>query len=115
LALCIPMVGAGAALLSLAFVNRFSASALVASIAMLQLRLRIRSRIASRVLPAEAHSIARTTILFATWAWPLIHLVHCAAFLCSCLGRRFTWAGIGYRLDGRNVLVAQRKDPCQVR
>jgi hypothetical protein len=110
LTLCIPAVGAGAALMSLAFVNRFSVGALVASIALLQVRLRIRSRIASLVLPADALSIARSTIMFASWAWPLIHLVHCAAFFSSCVGRRFTWAGIHYELDGSKVLAGLRED-----
>jgi hypothetical protein len=110
LTLSIPMFGAGAALLSLAFVNRFSVGALVASIALLQVRLRIRSRIASLVLPADALAIARSTIMFASWAWPLIHLVHCAAFFSSCVGRRFTWAGIHYQLDGSKVLAGLRED-----
>jgi ceramide glucosyltransferase len=111
--LCIPTAGAAAALMSLAYVNRFGAVALVASVTMLQMRSQIRRRIASRVLPAEAQSIARATIFFASWAWPLIHLIHCLAFLSSCLGRRFSWAGISYRLDGRNTLVIARKDSRQ--
>jgi hypothetical protein len=105
LTLCIPAVGAGAALMSVANVNRFSAVALVASVAMLQIRLRIRRRIASRVLPAEVQSIARATIFFASWAWPLIHLIHSVAFLSSCVGRRFGWAGILYQLEGSHVSV----------
>jgi ceramide glucosyltransferase len=108
--LCIPAIGAVAALLSLADVNQFGIGALVASIAMLQVRLQIRRRIAARVLPADAQSSARGTIFFSSWAWPLIHFIHCVAFLSSCLGQRFTWAGIRYQLGGRNTLVVLRKD-----
>jgi hypothetical protein len=103
--LCIPAAGAGAALLSLAAVNRSGAGALVASIAMLQVRMQIRRRIAMRVLPAEMQSVAHSTLRFASCAWPLVHLVHCLAFLSSCLGSQFCWAGIRYRLDGRKVTV----------
>jgi hypothetical protein len=110
LTLSIPTFGACVALLSLTTVNRFGVGALLASIALLQVRLRIRNRIASLVLPADALSIARSTIVFAAWAWPLIHLVHCAAFFSSCLGRRFTWAGIHYQMDGPKVMAVLRKD-----
>jgi hypothetical protein len=81
----------------------------MASTVMLQVRSRIRSRIATRVLPADTQSIAQATIFFSSWAWPLIHLVHCVAFLSSCVGQRFTWAGVRYQLDGRGA-VAVRAD-----
>ena len=113
MALCIPALGAGVALLSLAAVNRVGIGALVASIAMLQARLKIRRRIMARVLPADTHSIAQASILFSSWAWPLIHLTHCLAFLSSCLGQQFTWAGVRYQLAGRNVKVVLRQDPSQ--
>ncbi len=109
LTLCIPALGAGVALMSLTDVNRYGIGALLASTVMLQLRLRIRGRIAARVLPADTQSIAQATILFSSWAWPLIHLVHCVAFLSSCLGQRFSWAGVRYQLDGRGA-VAVRPD-----
>jgi hypothetical protein len=112
LTLCIPALGAGVALLSLAAVNRYGIGALMASIVMLQVRLLIRGRIAARVLPADTQPIARATIFFSSWAWPLIHLVHCVAFLSSCLGQRFTWAGVRYQLDGRGAVVV-RPDPRQ--
>jgi hypothetical protein len=101
----IPAVGAAGALMLLAQGSWIGASVLLASVAMLQLRLQIRRRIAERVLPREAQSSARRTIAFSSWAWPMIHFVHCSAFLSSCFGRRFTWAGIRYQLDGRNVLI----------
>jgi hypothetical protein len=105
LTLCIPALGASIALLSLTAVNRYGIGALMVSIVMLQVRLRIRGRIAARVLPADTQSNAQATILFSSWAWPLIHLVHCLAFLSSCLGQRFTWAGVRYRVDGRSAVV----------
>ena len=40
-----------------------------------------RSRVAETAI-----NVARTTISFALWAWPLIHLVHVSAFLASCVG-----------------------------
>jgi hypothetical protein len=58
-------------------------------------------------LPPASIAAARTTIAFAQWAWPMIHLVHLGAFLSSFGGRRFTWAGINYRLHGRTVSVEQ--------
>ena len=108
LTLCIPAISAVAALVSLAHGSRIAAAVLLASIALLQVRSLIRRRIAARVLPADMLSTAKATIRFASWAWPLIHLVHCIAFLSSCLGRRFTWAGIRYQLDGCNVVVHRR-------
>jgi ceramide glucosyltransferase len=101
----IPAIGAAAALILLAQGSWIGASVLLASVVMLQLRLQIRRRIAERVLPRETQSSVRSTIAFSSWAWPLIHFVHCSAFLSSCFGRRFTWAGIRYQLDGRNVLI----------
>jgi cellulose synthase/poly-beta-1,6-N-acetylglucosamine synthase-like glycosyltransferase len=78
---------------------------LLASIALLQVRLLIRRSIADILLPPCSVSRARTTIAFAQWTWPVIHLVHLAAFLTSLQGQRFTWAGISYRLKGRTVTV----------
>jgi hypothetical protein len=71
----------------------------------LQVRLRVRHRIADLLLPHASIAAARTTIAFAQWAWPMIHLVHLGAFLASFGGRRFTWAGINYRPRGRTVSV----------
>lgn len=108
LTLCIPAIAAAAALLSLVHGSRFGASVLLASISLLQLRTLIRRRIAARVLPADALSTAKATIRFASWAWPLIHLVHTLAFLSSCLGQGFTWAGVRYHLEGRKASVRSR-------
>ncbi len=105
LTLCVPTFGAATALLSLVHGSHISAAILLASIVLLQMRSAVRRRIAARVLPADVLSTAKATIRFASWAWPLVHLVHCIAFLSSCFGRRFTWAGIRYRLDGCNVVV----------
>jgi ceramide glucosyltransferase len=105
LTLCVPTIGAAAALLSLAHGSHIGAAILLSSVVLLQMRSLARRRIAARVLPADVLSTATATIRFASWAWPLIHLVHCIAFLSSCLGRRFTWAGIRYRLEGCNVVV----------
>ena len=108
LTLCIPTIGAIAGLLSLAHASRFGAAALAASIVLLQLRSLIRRRIAARVLPTNALSTAKVTIRFSSWAWPLVHLVHTLAFVASCLGPEFTWAGIRYRLEGRTASVRSR-------
>jgi glycosyl transferase family 21 len=78
---------------------------LFASAALLELRLSIRQQIADLLMPPAAKSTAMNTIAFARWAWPLIHLVNCAAFLASCFGRTFTWAGVRYRLVGKRVSV----------
>lgn len=78
---------------------------LAASVALLELRLSIRRQIADLLLPSAAKSTAKTTIAFARWAWPLIHLVNCAAFVASGMGRSFTWAGIRYRVLGKQVSV----------
>jgi Glycosyl transferase family 21 len=75
------------------------------SFVLLQVRLRVRQRIADLLLPHASIAAARITIAFAQWAWPMIHLVHLGAFLSSFGGRRFTWAGINYRLHGRTVSV----------
>jgi ceramide glucosyltransferase len=75
------------------------------SFLLLQVRLRIRQQIAGLLLPHDSIAAARSTIAFAQWAWPMIHLVHLGAFLASFGGRRFTWAGINYRLRGRTVSV----------
>ncbi len=106
--LCLPAAAASAALLSLIGVNLFSAAALTTSFALLLLRSAIRRRIAARVLPAEVLARAWATITFSSWAWPLIHLVHTLAFLSSCLGQQFTWAGTRYRLAGRTVSIPSR-------
>jgi hypothetical protein len=103
--LCVPAIGAACALVLLAQRSWVGAVVLLTSIAMLQIRLRIRRRIAARVLPDEAQSAARATVEFSSWAWPLIHFVHCIAFISSCVGRRFTWAGVRYRLNGGKVQV----------
>jgi hypothetical protein len=83
---------------------------ILGSLALLQIRLRIRRRIADLLLPHVAITAAGATITFAQWAWPLIHLVHLGAFLASLVGRRFAWAGIDYRLHGRTVSVERRPD-----
>ncbi len=108
LTLCIAAVGAAVALFSLAHASRLGAAVLVASVALLQLRSLIRRRIAAKTLPSASLSTAKATIRFASWAWPLIHLVHVLAFLSSCFGQRFTWAGIHYQLLGRKASVRSR-------
>jgi Glycosyl transferase family 21 len=108
--LCIPVIGAACALILLDQRSSVGAAVLLASIAMLQLRLAIRWQIAKQVLPDEAQASARATVAFSSWAWPLIHFVHCIAFLSSCLGQRFTWAGVRYQLNGREVRVISAPD-----
>ncbi len=106
--LCLPTLAAAVAVCG-TFEGRWWASSFIlSSIALLQVRLRIRRQIADLVLPHTAIAAARTTITFARWAWPLIQLVHLSAFLASCVGQRFTWAGIDYRLHGKTVSVERR-------
>ncbi len=107
-ALCLPMLAATVAIAQTFDGRWWIASFIVGSLVLLQVRLRIRRRIADLVLPQTAIGAARTTIGFARWAWPLIHLVHVSAFLASCVGQRFTWAGIDYRLHGATVSVERR-------
>ncbi len=109
--LCVPALAALAAVGALLTGNRPSAFAVAASLVMLRLRLQLRRHIASVVLPPGAQSAARASLDFALWAWPLIHLVHTAAYLGSWRVRRFTWAGIAYRLDGPDVTVERGREP----
>jgi ceramide glucosyltransferase len=106
--LCLPALAAAVAVSEM-FAGRWWASSfLLGSITLLQVRLRIRRQIADLLLPHAAIAAARTTIIFAQWAWPLIHLVHLGAFLTSFVGQHFRWAGIDYRLHGRTVSVERR-------
>src|SRR6202795_451232 len=105
---CLPALAAMVAVGEI-FAGRWWASSFIlGSIALLQVRLRIRRQIADLLLPQAAIEAARSTLIFAQWAWPLIHLVHLGAFLASLVGQRFTWAGIDYRLHGRTVSVERR-------
>jgi cellulose synthase/poly-beta-1,6-N-acetylglucosamine synthase-like glycosyltransferase len=106
--LCLPALAAMVAASEI-FAGRWrAASFILASIALLQIRLRIRRQIADLLLPDAAIATARITITFAQWAWPLIHLLHLGAFLTSVVGQRFSWAGIEYRLHGRTASVERR-------
>jgi ceramide glucosyltransferase len=104
----LPALAAAIAVRAILTGHRWPLSFIVAGIVLLQFRLRIRRAIAEFLLPPTAVAAAIATIRFARWAWPLIHLVHLAAFLTSALGRTFTWAGICYRLSGKAVTVV----PC---
>lgn len=106
--LCIPALGAAIAIGLLLRGQWWALAFLVTSIALLQLRLLVRRSIAALVLSSADLQIATATVKFASWSWPLIHLVHVAAFASSALGRRFTWAGVRYRLTGRKVEVESR-------
>ena len=106
--LCLPTLAATVAITETYAGRWWIAGFILGSLALLQVRLRIRRRIADLVLPQTAINAAMTTIRFARWAWPLIHLVHVSAFLASCVGQRFTWAGIDYRLRGSTVTVERR-------
>jgi cellulose synthase/poly-beta-1,6-N-acetylglucosamine synthase-like glycosyltransferase len=106
--LCVPALGAALAL-SLLLRGRWWAIAfLAASALLLQLRLLVRRSIAALVLSPPDLAIATTTVKFARWAWPLIHLAQVAAFASSGLGQEFSWAGIRYRLRGQSVQVQSR-------
>jgi cellulose synthase/poly-beta-1,6-N-acetylglucosamine synthase-like glycosyltransferase len=101
--LCVPALGAAVALADTLAGNRAATLCLLLSAALLQVRCRLRRRIAGAILPAVDRATARATLRFAAVAWPLVHAVHCAAFLSSCLGQRFTWAGIRYRISARGT------------
>jgi ceramide glucosyltransferase len=106
--LCIPALGAAIAAGLLLQGHWWVLAFLASSAALLQLRLLIRRSIAGMVLSPPDRAIAAATVKFASWSWPLIHLVHVAAFLSSSLGRRFSWAGVRYRLTGWDVQVRDR-------
>jgi ceramide glucosyltransferase len=106
--LCVPTLAATVAVRETVAGRWWAASVVLGSIVLLQIRLRVRRRIADVLLPQTALTAARATIAFAQWVWPLIHLVHLLAFLASIVGQRFTWAGIHYRLHGRAVSVERR-------
>jgi ceramide glucosyltransferase len=105
---CLPALAAVIAVSEIFDGHRWASSFIVGSIALLQVRLRIRQQIADLLLPHTAIAAARATIIFAQWAWPVIHLMHLGAFLASLIGQRFTWAGIDYRLHGRTASVERR-------
>ncbi len=106
--LCLPLLAATIAIRETLKGHGWAACVNLGSIVLIEVRLHIRRRIADALLPQSMISAARTTIRFAKWAWPLIHLVHLGAFLASVAGRRFTWAGIDYRLHGKAVAIELR-------
>lgn len=106
--LCVPCAGAGLAVAGVTNGNRAAAACLLASALLLQVRSLLRRRLALAILPAPAQAAARRTIRFASVAWPLVHAVHCLAFLSSCAGRRFSWAGIRYRLGEHEIRIEHR-------
>jgi hypothetical protein len=110
--ICLPSLGAALAAAEMLAGRWWAAGFILGSIALLQVRLGIRRRIADLLLPHAAIAPAKSTIRFARWAWPLIHLVHLGAYLTSVTGKRFTWAGIDYRLHGKAVSV-ESSTPCK--
>jgi len=101
----VPAIGAVIGILLSLRAHRWALGFIVTSIALLQVRLSIRRSIAGLVLSSRDQSYARRTVRFARFAWPLIHLIHLAAFASSAFGRRFSWAGIHYRIVGKQVKV----------
>ncbi|HWX31912.1 MAG TPA: glycosyltransferase family 2 protein [Steroidobacteraceae bacterium] len=110
--ICLPAIGATLAATEMLAGHRWASGFILGSIGFLQMRLGIRRQIAELLLPHAAIASAKSTIRFARWAWPLIHLVHLGAYLTSVTGQRFTWAGIDYRLHGKAVSV-ERSMPCK--
>jgi cellulose synthase/poly-beta-1,6-N-acetylglucosamine synthase-like glycosyltransferase len=108
--LCIPVLASAVAMKQAIDGRWWGIAVILGSVALLELRMGVRRQIAGLLLPPAAQDMATDTIDFGCWAWPLVHLVHAAAFLASCAGHRFTWAGIPYRIKGRNVSVECRAD-----
>jgi cellulose synthase/poly-beta-1,6-N-acetylglucosamine synthase-like glycosyltransferase len=106
--LCVPGLGAAVACALTLQRHFWALIVILASALLLQLRLQVRRSIAAMVLPPQDQASASATVKFARWAWPLIHLVHLAAFARSAWGTRVTWAGVRYRLNGRAVAVEGR-------
>jgi ceramide glucosyltransferase len=104
---CLPAIAATEAISEIFTGHWWVSSFILGSIVLLQIRLTIRRQIAGLLLPHTAIAVARSTIVFARWAWPMIHLVHLGAFVTS-VGQGFRWAGIDYRLHGRAVSVKSR-------
>jgi cellulose synthase/poly-beta-1,6-N-acetylglucosamine synthase-like glycosyltransferase len=110
---CLPVLAATIATAETLQGGWWASGFIIGSIALLQVRLRIRRQIADLLLPRTLIAAARATITFGQWTWPLIHLVHLGAFLASLVGQRFTWAGIDYRLHGKMASVERRREkPC---
>jgi len=107
-ALCVPAAGASASVAGVIAGNGTAGLCLLASILLLQVRVGLRRRIAVAILPASHAPKALSTLRFASLAWPLVHGVHCGAFLSSCVGRHVTWAGFRYRLGRRRTHVEVR-------
>ncbi len=107
-ALGLPAVAAVTAVKAILDARWWALAVLVVSVALLQIRLQARRGIADVLLPHAEIAAARRAIRFARWAWPLIHLLHLGVFLASAGARRFTWAGIDYRLDSAAVVVEGR-------
>jgi cellulose synthase/poly-beta-1,6-N-acetylglucosamine synthase-like glycosyltransferase len=101
--LCVPISGAAVAIALLLDGHWWAIACIALSALLLQVRLSIRASIAAITLAEHDLAVSNETIKFARWAWPLIQLVHLAAFCASTFGRQFTWAGIRYRLAGKAV------------
>lgn len=106
--LCLPTLAATIAIREIVDGRWWAVGFILGSIAMLQIRLRIRRRIGDLLLRPAMIPVARITVAFAQWAWPIIHVVHLGAFLTSVAGQRFSWAGIDYRLHAKTVSVERR-------
>ena len=107
--LFVPAAGACIALAGAVYGRVPELTLLLVILALLQVRTHIRGRIAAALLPDEAQAAALATLRFARVAWPFVHAVNLLAYLSSCLGNEFAWAGIRYRLHGRAVTVTARR------
>ncbi|MCS6854422.1 MAG: hypothetical protein NZ523_06670, partial [Elioraea sp.] len=78
----------------------------------LQLRLSLRQRIFSQVLPLAATVPVARAVRLARLLFPLAHLLRLACWLASGFGRRIAWAGIDYEVAGINcVRILARRPP----
>lgn len=79
---------------------------LAAALLLARLRAVLRARIAARVLPPEAATLAARTLRRGLWLTVPAHGLHLLAWLGSAFGRDVAWAGRRYRLDRAGQVAA---------
>lgn len=107
--LCVPVVGAAVAANAIVAGSSAAAGCLAGTVGLRYVRHAVRRSIARDALAPEFFAAAEPALRCGWWGWPLVHVVHTAAFLASLWGSKFTWAGIRYRLQrGGKVVILRR-------